>query len=281
MAKKLSQQIQELVVEVADCFMTLKPQAKKSYFDWYHAKFYGKKELALPEECRIYAQIVVVLKNTYKEIISNLESLEEIILTKKELKEYLVDNRQLLKECKNTYYAVVRLQKQREDSIDKKDLPAKEKLAALLFDYKNTYPERLTSKSELYNKKFKDKYDHLITAIELMEELDGEIEITKPGQPISQPKKEFSFGNGQVFFNNKELELPCGEVQEQFCKLVDKLGKVVTYNELESGYSSARQGRLAQNISIIRKTLKSSRVPFHIKTYTGQGYCLKNYISKS
>ena len=91
----------------------------------------------------------------------------------------------------------------------------------------------------------------------------------------------FSVKNGQVFYNDRELELPSGEVQEQFSKLVDKSGRVVLHQELDSDYTSAMPGRLPQNISMIRKALKSSTVPYSIKTYTNEGYCLKKHTKKS
>jgi hypothetical protein len=88
--------------------------------------------------------------------------------------------------------------------------------------------------------------------------------------------KGFSFSEGQAYYNGKDLELPCGKPIEILRKLDNSLGIVVKHKDLDLSSSNSNSSEsLRNNISIIRKALKSKEIPFIITSNRGVGFTLK------
>jgi hypothetical protein len=93
------------------------------------------------------------------------------------------------------------------------------------------------------------------------------------------PKNDFSFGNGQVFFKGKDLELPTGaEVNavELLKKLVKSFGKIVPYKTLDENSADTASDFLRGKIRTIKLALQKHKVPYTIKSKKWTGYVLTN-----
>lgn len=120
-------------------------------------------------------------------------------------------------------------------------------------------------------------------------QLEYELDIQKSGsnaggkktkkkrKPL--PKNYFSFGNGQVFFKGKDLELPTGaEVNtvELLKKLVKSFGKIVPYKTLDENSADTASDFLRGKIRTIKIALQKHKVPCTIKSKKWTGYLLIN-----
>ncbi len=125
--------------------------------------------------------------------------------------------------------------------------------------------------------------DNEITlALEKRSERDsgGYVGDTKrPKKKLKPLPKGFSFGKGQAFFKNRDLELPTGvEVNsvEILKKLVKSFGKVVLYKNLDKNSADTASDFLRGKIRTINLALKKHKVPCKIQSKKWVGYVLSN-----
>lgn len=101
----------------------------------------------------------------------------------------------------------------------------------------------------------------------------------KPEKKLKPLPKGFSFGKGQAFFKNRDLELPTGaEVNsvEILKKLVKSFGKVVLYKNLDENSADTASDFLRGKIRTINLALKKHKVPCRIQSKKWVGYVLSN-----
>lgn len=101
----------------------------------------------------------------------------------------------------------------------------------------------------------------------------------RPKKKLKPLPKGFSFGKGQAFFKNRDLELPTGvEVNsvEILKKLVKSFGKVVLYKNLDENSADTASDFLRGKIRSINLALKKHKVPCKIQSKKWVGYVLSN-----
>ena len=99
-----------------------------------------------------------------------------------------------------------------------------------------------------------------------------EAEPKTGGDNGGETKNDFSVKNGQVFYSGKDLKFPAGQIQDFFEQLVNKMGKTVTYTELEKITTLEKIRSYKSNAS---KILKEKSAPYEIATVTNEGYILR------
>lgn len=124
--------------------------------------------------------------------------------------------------------------------------------------------------------------DKLTTALKWVE-ADLEKQGGKAGdakKPIKEVKplpKGFSFGEGQAFFNRKDLKLSTGETVGILKKLADSVGKTVKHIELDSQSTESNASDfLRGRITAIRAALEKNKIPYRIRSMRGIGYVLEH-----
>jgi hypothetical protein len=100
-------------------------------------------------------------------------------------------------------------------------------------------------------------------------------EMAGDAGPRDDAAGHFAFKPGQVFYDERELDLPVGFTTDVLRKLVGKVGSVVSFKELYS-YNPACSAdeKLKSAISEIRKALKAESVPFKVISKRTIGYIL-------
>ena len=85
----------------------------------------------------------------------------------------------------------------------------------------------------------------------------------------------FSFQNGIVSYEGKQLDLPAGETYEILKKLVDNISTVVQYQDLNAESVNAANDQLRKNISQMKKSLQESGIPCILEAKRNHGYILR------
>jgi hypothetical protein len=89
------------------------------------------------------------------------------------------------------------------------------------------------------------------------------------------PASGFAFGHGEALYDGRPLKLPAGFAVKVLRKLVDNLGRVVAFKELDGG-SLTREAseRLRTAVMKIGKALRTTRAPHRVENVKGAGYKL-------
>jgi len=93
---------------------------------------------------------------------------------------------------------------------------------------------------------------------------------------ILKIKDRFSFSDGQVFFDDKDLELPTGFTIDIFQKLYESWGRTVLHKKLhdmsDPGQASEQLKKAKLKIS---QSFKRYKVPCIIESKAREGYLIK------
>jgi hypothetical protein len=87
-------------------------------------------------------------------------------------------------------------------------------------------------------------------------------------------KTGFKFSKGQIHYNGKEIAVSMGRQYEILKKLAEKTGEVISYSELDSQSVTSASEQLRTDISEIKKSLKTAKIPFTINSKRTEGYIL-------
>jgi len=137
-------------------------------------------------------------------------------------------------------------------------------------------PNKVFSESALACRFLLNRDDTEIASSDESESPAKKTQITKKQrQKKDQSQSKFTFDEGRIFFDNKDLDLPTGRAITILTKLISEFDRTVAYKDL-SEMSSVKEAdaNLRKDVSVIRGILKTHKIPCVIKTKTRSGYVL-------